>query len=235
MSEFVQSVKRVLQRFDIDIHRYRHSVPARRQQIWSHYGIELLVDVGANVGQYATAARRGGYLGDILSLEPLRDPYQRLVAAASSDGKWATRQTAVGAEVGKIAIHVSQQSIFSSVLSPSSLASEATDGVVAVADEQVPITTLDELVPASAKRVSIKIDVQGYERNVLQGGVRAISNATIVEMELSPQPMYAGQMLMVEAIERLEAAGLTLSLAENIWVNRRTGRARQFNGIFVRD
>lgn len=230
-----QSAQSFLQRRDIDVRRYRRSIPARRQRILAYHAIDLLVDVGANIGQYASAVRRSGYRGRILSIEPVREPFEELQAVATRDAMWEVRRTALGAEAGTVTMQVSKRSVFSSVLQPLGAANEASDGVHVVSHEDVPITTLDELVPDSERRIAVKIDVQGFEREVLDGGPRVLANASVVEMELSPRPLYDKQMLMVEAIERMEKLGLFLSLTENLWVNGPSGKARQFNGIFSRD
>lgn len=58
-----EEVRHILRSRGIEVGGYRYTVSARRQQMLAHYGVGLLVDVGANVGQYALAVRAGGYQG----------------------------------------------------------------------------------------------------------------------------------------------------------------------------
>lgn len=228
-------IRNMLRKRGVEITRYGLSVTARRQMMLEHYGIKTLVDVGANVGQYAQMSRRAGYSGRILSFEPLGSAFERLSKAAATDPKWDTVRCAVGAEQGTVALNVSENSIFSSILPALDNAETASGGGArAVAVEDVPVDTLDTLMPVAPGATMVKIDVQGFERAVLDGGSKAIENASIVEMELSPQPVYDGGMLMDEAVGRLSAAGLTLALTENLLMDAVTGRSLQFDGIFVR-
>lgn len=234
MVNIKETVRKRLQALGFDLRRYEHSVPARRQAAFDHYGIDLLVDVGANIGQYATEARRNGFRRRILSIEPVTSAYDQLVTAATSDDLWDTRRCAVGAETGEITMHVSEGTIFSSALTVLNHAVQASPNAQQVADEVVPLERLDDVVPEISERVAVKIDVQGFERDVLDGAEKLLSVARYVEFELSPEPVYEGQMLMMEALARMADAGFVLSVVENLFRLPENGRSLQFNGIFYR-
>jgi FkbM family methyltransferase len=227
--------KTALRRVGYEVTAYPNSVAGQRAQLLRHLRIDRVIDVGANVGQYAESLREVGYQGEIVSLEPLSAPYQQLVAAAAADPRWKTQRTAVGARPGELRIHVSEASIFSSALPVLSTTVAASRDAQSVRDEIAPMTTLDELLAGTAMdSTAIKIDVQGFERDVLEGASETLSRVAFVEMELSPRPVYDDQMLIVEALERLEAAGLVLAVVENLFRDVDSGRSLQFNGIFVR-
>lgn len=164
-----ETVRTQLRRRGIEVGNYRHTIAARRQKMLSAYGIRTLVDVGANVGQYALEARRGGYGGDIVSVEPLGAAFQQLEATAAGDAAWAVRRTAVGGAKGTLTMHVSERSIFSSPLRILDEAVSASRGARPVATEEAPMTTLDELCTDLRGPLCVKIDVQGFEGHVLDG------------------------------------------------------------------
>lgn len=194
-----------------------------------------MVDVGANVGQYATELRRSGYTGRIHSIEPLSGPYADLERAASQDPRWTTQRAAVGASFGSLTINVSAWSIFSSALQVNQAAIAANAGAEFVSTEAAVMSTLDMIVDEQASNsVAVKIDVQGYERNVLEGATSTLGRVRVLEMELAPCPVYDGQILLAEALERLASEGLVLSLVQNLLPEPGSGRALQFNGVFVR-
>ena len=69
----LNKIKKSLWKFDINIDRFssNKNYLYRRQKIIKYYGIDSILDVGANVGQYASELRQLNYKGDILSFEPL--------------------------------------------------------------------------------------------------------------------------------------------------------------------
>lgn len=229
------AVRSFLRRRGVEVSGYRWTVTAQRQKIFDYYGIDLLVDVGANVGQYAKAARRAGYGGTLVSIEPLGSAFEQLQSAAADDPQWEVVRSAVGATAGSLTLHVSKGSIFSSALRILDNAVAADGNAKQIGDEEVSLVTLDEVLAGrDYAGLAVKIDVQGFERDVLDGAERSLSVAKVVEMELSPRPVYEGQMLMEESLRRMADAGFVLSLSENLLRDQVSGRCLQFNGIFTR-
>lgn len=227
-------VQTTFHRLGCDIRRFELAVPARRQRMFESFGITTIIDVGANVGQYAEEVRKFGYGARIISVEPLSQPFKKLESLATDDPKWETVQAALGAKSGQISVHISEASIFSSVLALTEMTEKAQPNSRQVDEETVPLMTLDSLAPEADSHVAVKIDVQGFERDVLDGAREVLAVASIFEMELSPVPLYEGQMLITEAIQRMHQAGFVLSLTENIFRDVPTGRSLQFNGVFTR-
>ena len=233
-----QTIRALLRSRGIEVSRYQRSVAARRQEIFTHCGIDVLVDIGANVGQYAQAVRASGYKGRIISIEPTSAAYKVLRVAAARDPLWDHEHVAVGDRAGTMKLFLSEGSIFNSLLPVDASTVKASSEARVVGTEEVPVRLLDDILgdllegPAA---IAIKADVQGYERQVLDGASMALTHARVVELEMSPRPAYEGQMLLEEALQRMNAAGLILSLVENVLPEPGTGRALQFNGIFTRD
>src|SRR5262245_943650 len=78
--------------------------------------VDLVVDVGANTGQFALKLRQLGYSGRILSFEPVKSVFERLAVNAANDHNWDVLNLAVGDEVKEGSIHVSKMTLFSSML-----------------------------------------------------------------------------------------------------------------------
>jgi FkbM family methyltransferase len=227
-------IKTAARRLGYEVTIFRNSVAGQRAQLLRHLGIQRVVDVGANVGQYADSLRELGYRGEIWSFEPLASAYAELERRSQGDSSWRATRTAVGAREGELQLHVSQSSIFSSALPVLDSAVSASPDARSVREEVVPMNTLDGLLGSQdLSRTAIKVDVQGFERDVLDGAAVSLPHVPMVELELTPEPIYEGQMLMLEAVERLQAAGLVLACVENLFRDD-SGRSLQFNGIFVR-
>jgi FkbM family methyltransferase len=199
------------------------------------FGVDLVLDVGANTGQYAQELRSYGYRGRIISFEPLPDAYALLARAAASDPLWEVRNVAVGAAPGRLPMHVSANSVSSSLLTVTKASRDAAPESRASASVEVDVITLaDTLVANAAARIFLKIDTQGYEWPVLQGCGEALAHALLLDVEMSLQAMYEGQALF-EQVDRhiVEQGYRRLGFDTGFW-NRQTGELLQVDGIYAR-
>lgn len=201
------------------------------------HGVDTVIDIGANTGQFGHQLRRSGFTGRIHSLEPLQSAYDELTAAASADQRWTTQRAAVSDTAGTITMNVSANSVSSSALPLLSRSVDAAPQTAYVATEQVPATTVDDLVGEhglTAARTLLKIDVQGLEKAVLDGAANTLAGFAAVRTEMSLVPLYDGQALMPELLEYLGAHGFDLWFVEPGWADPVSRRLLQLDGIFFR-
>lgn len=198
--------------------------------------IGVLVDVGANQGQFAREFRDRGFGGRIISFEPMHDAFSRLKAQASSDTQWEVRQVALGDAAGEAELHVTANSVSSSLLPISAhhAALEPTSRIVR--SEAVRVSTLDsELHGEPPKsRFWLKLDVQGYEGAVLAGGEAALARTHVVQCELSNRELYHGQSNYLAILQRLDLAGFTPVYVLPGFSDPLTGEMLQFDIIAAR-
>jgi FkbM family methyltransferase len=169
-------------------------------------GVKVVYDVGANVGQFGSGLRRRGYSGKIFSFEPVKSAFDALKSVSATDGSWNVLQCAIGSETGEVWVNVSVNTQFSSIKSLSAKAASIDPDSGIVGREKVVCTTLDELA-ASQGPTLIKIDTQGFEREVLKGATRALSQAAGVFMELPIIDVYDGSWSFLEAIRTMDELG----------------------------
>lgn len=207
-------------------------------QAWKAAGISRIIDIGANSGQFALAARAYGFQGEIFSVEPLRDVYEELLIKAAADPLWTVLpQVAIGAENGEAVINVSGNSVSSSLLPMLEAHAAAAASSRYVRQEFVVVRTLDSLLEetgVSAKNALIKIDSQGYERQVCVGGQNTLSQAAGVLLELSMVPLYEGQTLWIEMLRFLEDQGFQVWSFERAFSDMRDGRTLQLDALLLR-
>jgi FkbM family methyltransferase len=204
----------------------------------NRFGIDLILDVGANTGQFSLELRSFGYQGRIVSFEPLSAAHALLEKAAISDSNWQVhRRCAVGDRDGEVEINVSGNSVSSSILPILESHSSAAQGSAYVGVERVPLVRLDTVAPAYLKdgrSAFLKIDTQGFEWHVLEGAVQVLPNFRGVLCELSLVPLYEGQHLWMDVLDRLQRAGFTLWSLQPGFVDPRDGRTLQLDAIFFR-
>jgi FkbM family methyltransferase len=226
----------------LGVHIARHSVrndPAlRRVLLLEWLGVDIMFDVGANVGQYALELRREGYAGRIASFEPQAGPYEELSEAAAKDELWSVHHVGLGDRQRGAEINVSPQSGASSLLGIDGNHVVMHPESAYVGTETIRLelgdAVADELI-GETSTVGIKLDVQGFEMNVLAGAPRLLSRAVYVECELLLEHLYDGQAEADELIARFYEAGLRLAGTEPGYVHPETGCVEWMDATFVRD
>ncbi len=228
------AVRKALLRANLDIGRDPAS--ARLSRTLSARGITTVLDVGANMGQFARIVRAAGFLGTIHSFEPLPDAYAALASASETDPMWLSHNLAVGQEAGMLELNVAGNSFSSSVLPMSQAHLDAAPASAYVDRIVVKSTTVADLLgelaidPASTL---LKIDTQGYEMPVLAGAGQQLASFAAVQVEMSFVALYEGQILFDPLKTYLEQRGFELFSLEP-GIAAPDGRLLQADGLFVR-
>ena len=163
--------------------------------------VDVVFDVGGNDGHFGLSLRQEGYQGLIVSFEPLRAAYDLLKARADQDGAWETHPVALGERPGKAVINVSKANVFSSLLDQRAAAVTFDANAASTRTEEVTVATLDQFAPTFAGRACfLKIDTQGYERQVLLGAKATLPMLQGVQLELPIIHLYAGVWGLPEAL-----------------------------------
>jgi len=99
------------------------------------------------------------------------------------------------------------------------------------------LVKLDSILPtylAKSKSTLIKIDTQGYEWQVLDGAMDSIKNTRGILIEMSLIPLYEGQRLWQDIIDRLAEEGFVLWALQPAFVDPKNGRTLQLDGLFFK-
>jgi len=174
--------------------------------------INLVLDVGASVGGYGSELRRLGYKGRIVSFEPLPDAYQSLKSAADGAQPWVAVHCALGREPGETAMNVASNGDSSSLLQMSDRFSQVAPSVRMVNSITVNVKRLDDIYQqycSPEDRVFLKIDTQGFEKEVLEGACNSLPRIAGLQLELSLAPLYEGQSAIEEIIAYLRYRGFS--------------------------
>jgi FkbM family methyltransferase len=209
----------------------------RRARLLAWKGIATLIDVGANAGQFGIRIRAAGYRGRIVSFEPLAEAFETLSEVTAGDHLWECHRLALGARAGRERLNVSADLEASSVLPMEDRHVRHCPESAYVGVETVEVASLDGLADswlALGGPLYLKLDVQGYELEVLRGGERLLPRVVVVEAELSLVPLYRGGPLYREVIDYLDRRGFQLVSAEGITEEPETGHMLQLDGVFAR-
>lgn len=231
-------LKHLARKFGYDI-MHLPSEPLLRQRLslLQNHDIDLIFDIGANEGQYVKKMRALGYQGKIVSFEPLLDAYDKLKQCAGADPLWTVVNSAVGNYDGEAEINVSQNSYSSSLLAMLPLHLASAPDSKYIAKIRVPICKIDTIIDQYAeagRKLFVKVDTQGYERQVFAGCAGSLKKIVGFQMELSLVPLYQGETLLPEMIDLLRARGYKLMLLESGHCSYATGELLQVEGIFYR-
>ncbi|MBR0959032.1 FkbM family methyltransferase [Bradyrhizobium japonicum] len=174
--------------------------------------VNLVLDVGANEGQFAQDLRLQGYTGRVVSFEPVLDVFKRLEKRCEADQKWDCRNTALGDVNGVIQINVSKNTAMSSIVNQTEIGRNSIYESEVVRIDEVEIATLDSIFEEFAgERVFLKVDTQGFEQSVLRGAANSLHSLLGVQLELPLVHLYEDTWKFDEALRFMREAGFTLS------------------------
>lgn len=204
----------------------------------AHHGIDLVLDVGGNAGQYGQRLRRAGYAGRIVSFEPQTGAHAALTDAAAGDAGWTVApRMALGDSAEPLTLNLSPASDMSSALPMTDEMADLLDSAAFTGTETVPQSRLDSVFDAFSKdceTVLLKSDTQGYDRAVLDGAAGILDRIRAIQLELSIVPVYVGEPSWREMIDHLDGLGFAPALFIPGYFNRRTARLIAMDGVFVR-
>jgi FkbM family methyltransferase len=226
--------------FGYDLRSYdpASSPSAQLKTMLAVHGVNLIFDVGANIGQFGESLRGLGYRGEIVSFEPLNAPWKRLAEVSKNDSLWTVAdRVAIGSTDGEIEINVSRNLVSSSVLPMLDSHTKVAPDSEYVGKERVPLRRLDSVGPGYIRKDSIlliKVDTQGFESEVLKGASQLIDRTIGFHLELSLVSLYKDQLLYDEIIETLKTMGFELWAIVPGIADPQTGRLLQADATFFR-
>ncbi len=238
---FIKKFKRIFNSLNLEVDKLSPRSNPDLQLVCSlkKFQIDLVIDVGANEGQFVSEIRYFGYLGKVVSFEPLSNAYTKLHSASKRDMLWQVHpRCAIGDYDGEVDINVSNYSVSSSILSMSDIHLRAEPRSQYIAKEKVNIFKLDSVLDPylkDSKNRFLKIDTQGFESQVLDGCSQSLSLFKGILCELSLVQLYQSQHLWKDLMTRIEDNGFSLWAIQPGFVDPLDGRTLQVNAIFFRD
>jgi len=234
----VDLVNSVLTKMGAELVRFPIGELKRRKALLNHLKINKVLDIGANVGQYAKTIREIGYKGEIISFEPIKAVFKILENNSKKDSNWKCENFALGDTDGETEINIAgNHAASSSILEmlPSHL--ESAPQSAYVGKETIVVKKLDSVFEnyfVKGDNIYVKLDAQGFEKNILDGAEKTLDKINVLQVELSMIPLYNGALNYLDMIEFLKTKKFELYGIELGFSDPKSGRLLQFDGIFYK-
>lgn len=215
-----------------DVHAYR----ALRQGWWRRADIRTVVDVGANVGQFAEAARHAFPQATLHCFEPLPSCFARLSRRFGGARGVLLYNMALADEPGMSTMTQSPFSPSSSLRGMGSTHAREFPWTAGGNLLRVRVSTLDTTFASVqlTEPLLVKIDVQGTEDLVITGGRATLAQASVVIIETSFEALYEGQPLFDHIYHLMCAGGFEYRGSLRQLISPHNGRVLQADSVFVR-
>ena len=218
------AIRSVLRRFGYDVRRvaaptaaaqpgsdewWRRTQSGDNRAWFEQLRCRTVVDVGASVGDFSALALQAFPESTVHAFEPLAECQGKLRERFAGDARVRVHAMALGAQRG-------DRPLLRSAFGPSSSLLPMADAHVRnfpftrdVTPEPVRVERLDDVLEAAEIRepLCIKLDVQGYEGEVIEGGRATLARAAVLIVEMSLEPLYQGQPLFDAVYRKLHDLG----------------------------
>jgi FkbM family methyltransferase len=195
---------------------------------------KTVIDVGANAGQFATAAAKLWPDARIYSFEPDPAVAEVLKKNARNLNQITVFPHALGDSVGAIDFHVNTLNQASSILKQSKVRREIFPEQTVSGIIKIEIQTLDSAVSKLQLEspVLLKIDTQGYEDRVLRGARETLKSVDFVLLEASMNSLYDGELTFTEMVKLMDELGFSFLRPLSWHLAPRTGEIIEMDILF---
>lgn len=200
------------------------------KKLFETFQIDLIFDVGANVGQTYDSFRWAGFDGPICSFEPNPETFAKL--EQKSGVSWQRFPCALSNKSGQLKFYVVNDHNACGLQAP-------LEGQIKVVKEiAVPAWRLDEFWAKegfSAKNVFLKVDAEGHDLEVIKGASGIIDRVPLIMAEVAPLPRFEGEPSLHEFVSAMAQLGYRLCRADKNCFNRAAGIDTALDIVFAKN
>ena len=212
-------------------HAHEHIENACKIAKNSHFTEGVILDVGG--GQATTAQLFSHYFPTtpVYIFEPILSNFKEIEKQAVGQTTWTLINKAVGNTVGETFINVASRVTASSLLEMNADTEGYGDLLVLEKREAIKVTTLDAEIPSNLPVSILKMDVQGFELEVLKGATATLKRTHIIILEINNHDGYKNAPTYFELDDFLRRANFQLyDLLPNARIN---GKLQDWDAIYV--
>ncbi len=207
-------------------------------ELIKRHGINLILDVGANMGQFGLDLRKAGFDGEIISFEPINECCVHLRSIA--DDKWRVENYALGDANTTDTINISNKTVFSSILDTNDFGrANFSDSIQVVDTQTITIKRLDDVINSlinepDKKKIFLKLDTQGYDGRVMHGAADTLSHVYILQTEVSCKAIYKETPSFHETLKQLTTSGFNITGVFPLSRDKNTMELLEFDCLLIR-
>lgn len=182
------------------------------QAIWlSELGITRVLDIGANVGQFSTSIRKTLPEAQIYAFEPIEECFAALSRNLRKDNLVQCFPYALGTEDDSTVLNKNEFTPSSSLLPMTNTQVAEFPHTAKTSATKVEVRRLDSTAPTLdlSGPLLIKMDVQGFELHVIDGGRETLRQASVLIIEVSFVEFYKGQPSFDDLYREIHDLGLS--------------------------
>jgi FkbM family methyltransferase len=235
-----RGAKAVLGRFGLQLSRtpsYAFEPRPEDKYRWlAAFPIRTVLDVGAHRGESARHFHELFPTATVHSFEPLAEAYAELARALAGTPRQHCHHLALGDKPGRAALHRSSFSQSSSLLEMGELHKAAYPFSAGSSLEETEVDTLDGVAERAGFEpgILLKIDTQGYEKQVLLGATQTLAHVVLIIVETSFVELYVGQPRFPEIHALLAERGFEYRGAWDQFASPKDGMPLQQDAMFVK-
>jgi FkbM family methyltransferase len=211
----------------------------RSVKLLHYYGFNNVLDIGANTGQFASQLFNYGFSGQVVSFEPMLEAYNILSNNAKNNDRWTVAERcAIGNKNAFIDLNISRNSVFNSLKEVNDSYVNYNNDAKVERKEKVPIFTLDyflEKYIANQVNTFLKIDTQGFEKEVLEGAAESLKFVNGIKIEIPLVPIYKNvEWKLKDFIDFMNQLDFDCVSVQPVAINIKQGIIHEIDAIFLR-
>jgi FkbM family methyltransferase len=226
IKRLAKKLKHVLRSRGYDIVRHKEL-----SELLALHCVDIVLDIGANDGGYATELRQSGWSGPVVSFEPQPATFGRLKQRFAHDAQWSGHQIGLGSENSLLKMNIHEMDVLSSFLQKI----ETSDNARQVEVEVKRIDGILDGILGTRSRPFVKIDTQGFELEIIKGFGSRAGGVIGWQLEMSVEPLYQDQPKIEEVIGLMRGLGFSLWKILPGLRDPKTLQSFEFDGIFFRN
>jgi FkbM family methyltransferase len=213
----------------------------KKKDKWTAYewlpseGIKTVVDVGADIGSSAIFFHKLLPNAKIYSFEPLAHCFGELRNSMRYMVDSQCFNLALGDYNGESVIYHNEYSDSSSLLKIGQIHKDAFPFAEKTKEEKIQVRKLDDIADSLQleDNILIKIDVQGFENKVIEGGKKTIQRSRCLIVETSLEPCYQGSLFFDDIHSMLKSLGFVYKGSEAFLRNPKNGHLLFCDSVYM--